>query len=138
MSENQLKEASAKYATLIKKIKDQEGEVEDLKKQRGELEQELMDLIVDSGLDQIRVTGVKMTLYIKVDTFWSTADGVDKKKVVEVLANHPETSDLVAPQFNAQSLRARMKELMEQGTVPDEVLGVLKKLEVPKIGYRSS
>jgi predicted nuclease with TOPRIM domain len=60
---NQLKEVSAKYSTLIKKIKDQEGEVEDLKKQRGELEQELMDLLVDSGLDQIRVTDAKMTLY---------------------------------------------------------------------------
>ncbi len=135
---NQLKEVSAKYSDLIKKIKDHEGEVEDLKKQRGELEQELMDLLVDSGLDQIRVTDAKMTLYRKIDTFWSTADGVDKKKVVEVLANHPETSDLVAPQFNAQSLRARMKELIEQGTVPDEVLAVLKKLEVAKIGYRSS
>lgn len=135
---NQLKEVSAKYSSLIKKIKDQEGEVEDLKKQRTELEQELMDLLTDSGLSQIRVADTHMTLYRKIDTYWSTADGVDKKKVVEVLANHPETADLVAPQFNAQSLRARMKELMEQGTVPDEVMNVLKKLEVPKIGYRSS
>lgn len=129
-------EKAKAYSELLKQLQSQSKEQKTLEDQKSSLEQELVDAMADEGVPQIKLEN-GMTLFRRTDTFWGAADGIEKEELVNVLANHPRTMDLIAPNYNANSLRSRVNEIVENGELDDTLARVLKKIEKPKIGYRN-
>ena len=129
-------EKAKQYSELLKQLQSQNKEQKTLEDQKSTLEQELVDAMADEGVPQIKLEN-GMTLFRRTDTFWGVADGIEKEELVNVLANHPRTMDLIAPNYNANSLRSRVNEIVENGELDDTLARVLKKIEKPKIGYRN-
>lgn len=129
-------EKAREYSELLKELQSQSKEQKTMEDKKSVLEQELVDAMADAGVPQIKLDN-GMTLFRRTDTFWGAADGIEKEELVNVLANHPRTMDLVSPNYNANSLRSRVNEIVENGELDDTLARVLKKIDKPKIGYRN-
>ena len=87
------------------------------------------------------------TLYTRVDKFYAIKypDGATeeqkaetKQEFIRALADCPDTSDIVKRDYNAATLRSRIKEIEENGEQLDpSVLNLISVIEKPRISYRS-
>ena len=104
------------------------------------LEMELLEAMADAGVESLRLeTG--RTLYKRVDKFYAIAMPEDvsddekdriKAQFVNALANYPDTADLVKADYNANSLRSRIKEIEENGDcLPPEIQQLIRVIEKP-------
>lgn len=110
------------------------------------LEMDLLEALSDAGLDSIKLSSGR-TLYKRVDKFYAIAMPEDvsddekdriKAQFVSALANYPDTADLVRADYNANSLRSRIKEIEENGDcLPPEIQQLIRVIEKPKVGHRS-
>jgi hypothetical protein len=110
------------------------------------LEQELLDKMADEGMPSMRLESGK-TLYTRVDKFYAIKypDGATeeqkaetKQEFIRALADCPDTSDIVKRDYNAATLRSRIKEIEENGEQLDpSVLNLISVIEKPRISYRS-
>ena len=102
-----------------------------------EVEQQLFDAMVEDETQSIKLDS-GLTLYRRIDEFPAVADGHTKEELVNALANHEQTKYLVSANYNANSLRSRIKEINENGEqIPEEILGLLKMHQKYRIGHRS-
>lgn len=131
-------ELAAKFEELVKQKKSASQQEKDINGQIESLEAELLEEMVNSGLPMVK-TDSGMTLYRRNETFVGKADGVTTEMLCKEMAQHPQTRDLVALNYNANSLRSRFKEITEsEDTLPDSLRNMLKITTIPKIGYRAS
>lgn len=102
-----------------------------------EVEQQLFDAMVDDETQSIKLDS-GLTLYRRIDEFPAVAEGHTKEELVSALANHEQTKDLVSANYNANSLRSRIKEINENGEqLPEEISSLLKMHQKYRIGHRS-
>ena len=102
-----------------------------------DIEQKLFDAMVDDETQSIKLDS-GLTLYRRIDEFPAVAEGHTKEELVNALANHEQTKDLVSANYNANSLRSRIKEINENGEqLPDEISSLLKMHQKYRIGHRS-
>ena len=127
-------EKAREYAQLLDSINHQKTVEGILSKNKETLEQELIDLMIDEGVPQIKID--KVTLFRRTDTFWGPAEGIEKSSLISALANDQRTMDLVSPSYNANSLRSRINDIIKNDGDLGELECVLRKTEKPKIGYR--
>lgn len=131
-------ELAAKYEQLIREKKSAAQQEKDINEQISSLEEELLEEMVNSGLPMVK-TESGMTLYRRNETFVGKADGVTTEALCKEMAQHPQTRDLVALNYNANSLRSRYKEITQsEDTLPESLRNMLKITTIPKIGYRAS
>lgn len=101
------------------------------------LEEELLDKMAEEGIRNLSLSS-GMTLYQRVEKFYSVAEGHDKAELVRVMANCPQTMDLVEANYNANKLKSRMREIEENGEpLPPELVQMLKITERYRVGHRS-
>jgi hypothetical protein len=132
-----LGELAAEYAALIDSKKKSEIAVKDFTEQLSGLEERLLEAMTDAGLQNLKLES-GLTLYHAIDRFYGPAEGVTKEDLILELGRHPETMDLVAPSYNANSLRARMKEIEANGEVlPEELSSKIKITERDRVRHRS-
>ena len=109
---------------LKDKISALEADLDELNKERGALEEQIIDEWLDAGCNSVELDGRKT--YLRVDTYASTPQGMDA--VAALLTGGPY-ADIVKPSVNKQTLSALVRELDE---LPAEWEGVIE------VGKRSS
>lgn len=133
-----------RYVELIQQKKTA-GDIEKTcSKEMAILEDQLIEAMADAGLQNLK-TEDGVTLYRKVDKFYGPASGETdeeskriKAEFIKELGRHPCTMDLVEPNYNTISLRARFKEMESNGeTIPAELMRMLRITEKDRVGYRS-
>lgn len=130
-------ELAARFEVLIRQKKAATSEEDRCKKEIDALEQELLDMMADEHLPNVKLES-GMVLFKRCDKFYGVAEGSSKEKLVEALANCEFTMDLVEANYNSNSLRARLKEMEANGDVlPKEVADLIKVTEKYKVGHRS-
>jgi hypothetical protein len=133
---SRLSELAAQFAELVKRKERVETEDKDIKVQISRIEEQLIEAMADEGVQNFKLMDGP-TLYRRVDRFYGPAEGVSKEELISVLAAYPQTMDLVSPNYNTNSLRARMKEIEANGEqIPEELVSKLNVFEKHKIGYR--
>lgn len=113
-------------------------------KEMAVLEDQLIEAMADAGLQNLK-TEDGVTLYRKVDKFYGPASGETeeeskriKAEFIKVLGQYPCTMDLVEPNYNTISLRARFKEMEANGEeIPEGIKSLLRITEKDRVGYRS-
>ena len=100
------------------------------------LEQRLLEAMAEAGMQSLKLeTG--QTIYRQTDTYAGVADGFTKEGLAELLANEDQFRDLVKPQLNLMSLRARIREIEDAGEqLPDVVRQQVKLNEVHRVKVR--
>jgi ketol-acid reductoisomerase len=132
-----LKVLAEKYETLLGSKRKSELSSKEVAAEISLIEQELYDALVDADMQSVSLNS-GLTLYRRTDRFYGVAEGHSKQELVSALANNEQTMDLVEVNFNANSLRSRIKEIEGNGeTFPQEVSALLKVSEKYRIGYRS-
>lgn len=132
-----LKVLAEKYETLLDSKKKSELTAKEVSLEISAIEQELYDALVDAEMQSVSLNS-GLTLYRRTDKFYGVAEGHSKEELVSALANHEQTRDLVEANYNANSLRSRIKEIEANGEeLPQEIAALLKVHEKYKIGYRS-
>ena len=102
-----------------------------------EVEQQLFEAMVEDETQSIKLDS-GLTLYRRIDEFPAVDEGHTKEELVNALANHEQTRDLVSANYNANSLRSRIKEINENGEqLPEEISSLLKMHQKYRIGHRS-
>ena len=131
-----LKVLAEKYETLLEAKKRSELTAKEVSEEISSIEQELYDALVDAEMQSVSLNS-GLTLYRRTDRFYGVAEGHSKQELVSALANHEQTRDLVEANYNANSLRSRIKEIESNGEdLPEEIKELLKVSEKYKIGYR--
>lgn len=102
----------SKFIKLDQLIKKKEGEVEELKIERGLVEAELLPRFEQAGIAAMRSTS-KVTVYIRRDLF---ASAVDKNTagLCEAIKSIPAIRELVKEGVNAQTFSAYVREQAKQ------------------------
>lgn len=118
------------------------------------LEQEILEALVAAGTQNYR-TARGYTFFRRTETYFSpkprldadgnvlkNASGVTvtlRDDLINALANHPNFMDLVAPNYNANSLQSRLREwLRNNEELPDELAPLVDVTTVEKLGVNAS
>jgi len=110
----------------------------DLTERLDKIDAEILELLVSAGLQNMKSESGRL-YFRKREQYVGKATEVDKDAFISVLANSAQFSSIVAPSYNAMSLRTRYNEVLDSGQeVPEEVRAVLKITEVTKLGVRKS
>lgn len=129
-------DCEARFAELAVELAEAEKRVEDLKKEKAYLEQVILPQWLDKGQQNARIKG--MTIYVANEFFCTKKGGIDTRVVCDTLANFG-LHGFVAPSYNAQSLKAWVKEQREAGaTIPQELESMLNIQEVQKLRVRKA
>lgn len=137
MSMTKLGELAAQFASLIEQKKKNEISAKDLAQQIAGLEEQLLEELSDNGLQNTKLEN-GMVLYRAVDKFYGHVDDVTKDQFITELARHDQTRDLVEPNYNANSLRARMKEIEANGELlPESLQKMVRITERDRVRHRS-
>jgi hypothetical protein len=132
-----IRELAKRFAELIEEKKKATTTEKELSLEISEIEQKLFDAMVDDETQSLKLDS-GITLYRRVEEFYGVAEGHDKAELVSALANHEQTRDLVEANYNANSLRSRIKEIKSNGEdLPEEIAKLLKVHEKYRIGHRS-
>jgi hypothetical protein len=105
-------------------------EEERLKKERQSLEQTLLDQWADRGQQRATVGG--LTVYVRQDFYCNKRAGVPTQRVCEIL-QMVGLGAMVAEAYNAQSLKARVKEMVAEDQVPAALEEVLAYDTIPRL-----
>jgi hypothetical protein len=131
------RELAKRFAELVEEKKRATTRDKELSLEISEVEQKLFDAMVDEETQSIKLDN-GITLYRRIDEFYGVAEGHNKEELVSALANHEQTRDLVEANYNANSLRSRIKEIKSNGEdLPEEISKLLKVHEKYRIGHRS-
>lgn len=131
-----LGELAAEFEELIKRKKRNTDDASLIAVRQLELEADLLEAMMQNGLQNTKST-TGMTLYHRIDKFVAVAEGYTSEQLALELAQHEQTRDLVAPKFNANSLRSRIKEIEEAGEeLPESLARMIKIIEKDRIGHR--
>lgn len=131
-----LGDLGAEFEELMRRKKRCADEDKAIAARIAELEMELLEEMTANGLQNMTTTG-GMSLFKRVDRFVAVADGYTKEQLVHELAQHDQTRDLVAPTYNANSLRSRLREIEENGEeLPESLARLIKIIERDRIGHR--
>lgn len=132
-----LTEKLKEYVQLVRVKREADATLKELNKSIDALEREIVEQMIDSGMDSAKVDG--MTVYRKrrVITKWS--EGVDKQAVIAAMLDNGDGHLLG---FNYQSLVAFAKEHVDEQTgeieLPEYLQGVLEVSEIAELGARNS
>ena len=122
-----LMESKARHSKEEKACAEEIAAIEDL----------LLEEMGSAGFDNVKLKS-GMCLYRRIDKFVAVADGYTKEQLVNELAQHDQTRDLVVAQYNANSLRSRLKEIETNGeSLPEELSRMIKIVERDRVGHRS-
>ena len=134
---SRLGELAAEFAELVKQKKDATTAEKDCAQKMAAIEAQLLEVMSDEGMQNFRMEN-GMTLYHAVDKFYGPAEGVDPAEFIQELGRHPQTMDLVEPKYNANSLRARLKEIEANGeTLPADLQAKIRIIEKDRVRHRS-
>lgn len=130
-------ELAKDYENALKDKRRAQEDEKSANKDIREIAQELLEAMALDGLKSVK-TASGMTIFRKEDVFVSRAEGVSRGELVNILARHEQTMDLVSPNYNASSLQSRYREMVEtEQPVPEELAAALKITKVPALGTRS-
>ena len=131
-----LTELGAEFAAAHATKSQHEADAKDAGARVSALEQRLLEAMAEAGMQSLKLeTG--QTIYRQTDTYAGVADGFTKEALAELLANEDQFRDLVKPQLNLMSLRARIREIEEAGEqLPDVVRQQVKMNEVHRVKVR--
>ena len=131
-----LTELGAEFATAHAAKSKHEADAKEVGALVSALEQRLLEAMAEAGMQSLKLeTG--QTIYRQTDTYAGVADGFTKEGLAELLANEDQFRDLVKPQLNLMSLRARIREIEEAGEqLPDVVRQQVKLNEVHRVKVR--
>lgn len=131
-----LKELAEEYAKQLENRKTAAAWESEAKEKMAAIEQQLIEALADCGWQNIKMAD-GLVLYRKVDRIYCMAKGVDKTQFIEELARHPQTMDLVSPNYNSQSFQARMKNIERNGeALPSGLAEMVTVIEKDRIGHR--
>lgn len=131
-----LGDVAKEYEDLIRQEKALKVSGDEISARKSDLEEELMEALVGSGLQNCK-TESGMSLFLRVDRFVALAEGVTSEQLAQELAQHECTRDLVAPKYNANSLRSRLREIEENGEdLPASLQKMVKIIEKDRIGHK--
>lgn len=131
------RELAKRYEQLLEQKKSVAKLDADNSIEMSDIEQQLFDAMVEDETQSIKLDS-GLTLYRRIDEFPAVAEGHTKEELVNALANHEQTKDLVSANYNANSLRSRIKEINENGEqLPEEISSLLKMHQKYRIGHRS-
>ena len=125
-----------RYVHLKDQISKVDTDLSELKKQAGELEQELLDELSDDGINKITVDG--RTVYMRRELWARKEQGVEGYEVAQAVMK-AGLDEYVQPKVNMQSLSAFVRDLdRAEEPLPYELEGVVRVDEVFRLGVRSS
>lgn len=108
-----------------------EDEIQQLKEERRQIEETLLEELAEAGVDQIKADG--RTLYTRSE-IWASAQDIG------ALRAYPDTAPLIKETVNGQTLSAWVRELerTDEGdpVVPQELQDAIKVSKVYKIATR--
>lgn len=114
------------------RISELEAELKKEKAAAAALEEPLIEALAEDGVDSMRVDGV--TTYMHTQYWASKRDGVETEQVVDAL-RASGYGDLVAENYNSQTLSAVVRELIEQDEpLPEPLAEVI--VSSPKTSLR--
>ena len=131
-----LTELGAEFASAHATKSQHEADAKDAGSRVSALEQRLLEAMAEAGMQSLKLeTG--QTIYRQTDTYAGVADGFTKETLAELLANEDQFRDLVKPQLNLMSLRARIREIQDAGEpLPEVVQQQVKLNEVHRVKVR--
>lgn len=133
-----IRELTQKYESLSAEKERSKASDKDRSSQMEAMEAEILDLLVQTGLQNIKSESGRV-FFRKRERYAGMSPDVDKRDFVAVLANDPDFADLVEPSCNVMSLRKRYKEVLESGReVSEQVAKVLKITDAVELGVRKS
>ena len=131
-----MKELLQEYEALRRSRDDAEKTSAECKERMTQLEEQILEELTNNGL-QNTTSETGMKFFKKKERWVSAKEGIEKAEMIRVLANDPHFADLVNPQVNAMSLRARYQEVLDSGeALNPETERVLKVVETTKLGTR--
>ncbi len=135
---DRFRELTQKYEALSAEKDRSKAVDEERSKQMKSMETEILDLLVQTGLQNMK-SETGRVFFRKREQYVGMAPDINKAEFVSVLANDPDFADLVQPAYNVMSLRARYREVLEnEREVSDQVMKMLKVTDVVKLGVRKS
>lgn len=136
MELNELTELGALFANAHTVKSQRESDAKEVGQEVTRLEQLLLNAMAEAGLPSFRLS-TGQTIYRQTDSYAGVADGHTKEELAEALANEDQFRDLIKPQLNLMSLRARMREIEEAGeSLPDVIRQQVKINEVHRVKVR--
>lgn len=131
-------ERQRRIAEIDDRLKAMRQEEEELRDERGQHEEQLIEYMLDSGTESVRVKmsdGSRKTVFIRNEVWASALD-------VDALRNHPETASLVKETVNGQTLSAWVREQDRDGDgqpiLPEELREAIKVSTPIRIGTRKA
>ena len=145
----ELTAAAEQYLALRNERDEAQKLTEDRQTQMNALQEQILTGIAVSGLQRFSAHG--FTFAPRMETFYSVpAD--QKDQLLAAMANNANFAGIVNPGYNANSLRSRVKEILdradefqqgdaesrEAGSAALQIIERLKKTETPKLSVVSS
>lgn len=110
-----------------------EAELEEVKRERGQLQELLIDQMAEQGLQSLKADG--RTIYVRREIWASAQD-------IKALEEFPATAGFVKPSVNGNTLSAYVRELprdeWDTPLVPDQIKDAVRVSIVNKIGSRKA
>ena len=122
-----------RFIELKDQIDEAEASLKSLREEKDRLEAQLVDHYVDNGLQSVNMDG--RLVYLTNTVYAELPQGTEA--AIRVL-QASDYRDLVKPNVNRQSLSALVRELKEQGTIPESFEGVIQAGERPGIRVRKA
>jgi hypothetical protein len=121
----------ARLAEIDTRLGELDDEVERLKKERAPLEANILEEWIDRGIQNSRING--RTVFIRRDFVCGKRAGTDTDQVCRILKDEG-LGRLVAEGYNANSLKAWVKEQIEGGAdLPQSLADVLSYETIPRM-----
>lgn len=129
-------EVLAEYVLQVKKKRDLEAELKQVKAWLKDMEGEVTSYFQQSSTQSINRDGI--TIFLRRELWAGREDGVSPEQAVQCLID-ADLGEFAAPKVNTTSLSAYLRELDRDGRkMPSQLEGIIKLVESFKIGARSS
>lgn len=108
------------------------------------IEQQILDELINSGHQLVKSAETGRSFFKRVDRFYSVP-AEHKEQFISLVDQvdadgqpvYPQFAGMLERNYNAQRLRSRCKEIIDnEGDLPEAFKAVVKVSEVPKLGVR--
>lgn len=120
----------AKLVELEIQRRQLESELEEMKKRAAKLQAEILERWLDAGIQNMKIAG--RSVYIRHDFYCNKRPEFTQAQICDELVRCG-LSELVTTGYNASALKARVREMAENGQVPPELMAMLNFDSVPKV-----
>ena len=128
--------AVAEFIRLECARRNLDEEIDKIKKEQAELQQQILDDWADQGIQSIKTD--KGTLHIRCDFVCNKRTEVSRDEMCKLLEANG-LGELVAPNYNAAGLKSWVKEQLEQtGELPEALTTALKTDTIPRLVLRAN